>query len=94
MIIDIVHGILIILSPSAILIHFHQEITQILLMTAWQACNDSEDHLHTQTHLSIIIHMLYFLQHELSDYVCLCYIYTHAFHLFLGLRFDVFRCCV
>lgn len=28
------------------------------------------------------------------DYVCLCYIYTHAFHLFLGLRFDVFRCCV
>lgn len=28
------------------------------------------------------------------DYVWLCCIYTHVFHLFLGFRFDVFRYCV
>lgn len=76
--IDKVHGILIILSPGAILIHFHQEITQILFMTAWQACNDSEDHLRTQTHLSIIIHMLCFLQHDLSDRLCMIVLHLYS----------------
>lgn len=49
---------------------------------------------HKQTYLLLLICSVSSSMTCRIDYVWLRYIYTHAFHLFLGLRFDVFRCCV